>query len=69
MSGMTEILSPDEDIKINKWVVHKGSQISSGSILCLFQVGSDPKVQRLKNTNCGIVKKILHKEGATVAKK
>lgn len=69
MSERTQILSPDKNIKILKWVVHEGSQISNGSILCLYQLDDDLKVQRLKNTNCGLVKKLLHKEGDTVANK
>lgn len=70
MSERTQIVSPDQDIKILKWVVHTGSQISNGSILCLYQLeGREIKVQRLKNTNCGLVKKLLWKEGDSVAKK
>lgn len=70
MSELTHILSPDKEIKILKWVVHEGSQISSGSIICLFvEIQDDAKQQRLKNSSCGTVKKLLHKEGDTVAKK
>lgn len=70
MSELTHILSPDKEIKILKWVVHEGSQISSGSIICLFvEMQDDAKQQRLKNSSCGTVKKLLHKEGDTVAKK
>lgn len=70
MSEDKKILSPDKEIKILKWIVHKGSQISNGSILCLYQ--SPPgnnNVERLKNSACGLVKKLLYKEGAVVAKK
>jgi hypothetical protein len=69
MSEVKQILSPDKEIKILKWIIHKGSQISNGSVLCLYQSpeGSD-KVERLKNTACGLVKKLLHKEGSVVAK-
>lgn len=70
MSAVTHILSPDKDIKILKWVVHEGSQISNGSILCLYQIGADQKVNRLKNTDyCGLIKKLLHKDGASIPKK
>ena len=70
MSELKQILSPDKEIKIIKWIIHKGSQISNGSVLCLFQSpsGSD-KVERLKNTACGLVKKLLCKEGTIIAKK
>lgn len=70
MSEDKKILSPDKEIKILKWIVHKGSQISNGSILCLYH--SPPgsiNVERLKNTTCGLVKKLLYKEGAVVEKK
>lgn len=70
MSETTSILSPDHDITLLKWIVHRGSQISSGSILCLYTAPGIEKVQRLKsNTNCGIVRKLLHKEGGSVPKK
>jgi hypothetical protein len=69
MSETTQILSPDKEIKILKWVVHAGSQISNGSILCLYQLPGDDKTQRLKNSSCGIVKKLLRKEGDLVANK
>ncbi|CRL03381.1 CLUMA_CG016389, isoform A [Clunio marinus] len=68
MSESNDILSPNKDIKIFKWVVHEGSQISNGSILCLYQLDGDEKIQRLKNTHYGTVKKLLHKEGETVNK-
>lgn len=70
MSEKTHILSPDKDITILKWVVHPGSQISSGSIICLYQLENDTKVQRLKNTNhCGLIKKLLHLEGDAISKR
>jgi hypothetical protein len=69
MSETTKILSPDMQIKILKWVVHPGSQISSGSILCLYQLPGDGKTLRLKNTDCGLVKKLLVKEGEQVPNK
>lgn len=69
MSETTQILSPDSEIKILKWVVHKGSQISSGSIIMLYNIGADCKVHRMKSTDCGIVKKLLRKEGDLVISK
>lgn len=70
MSETTSVLSPEKEIKLLKWIVHKGSQISSGSILCLYTVPGNEKVQRLKSDrNCGIVKKLLHKEGEAVPEK
>lgn len=69
MSETTQILSPDKEIKIFKWVVHEGSQISNGSILCLYKEPGNEKVQRLKNVACGLVKKLLRKEGDVVTSK
>jgi Biotin-requiring enzyme len=70
MTENKNILSPDKDIKLVKWIVHKGSQVSNGSVLALYhEIDADSKVERLKNTTPGIVKKLLHKEGSCVAKK
>jgi hypothetical protein len=68
MSEVKQILSPDKEIKILKWIIHKGSQISNGSVLCLYLPEGSDKVERLKNTACGLVRKLLHKEGSVVAK-
>lgn len=69
MSENIQVLSPDKDIKINKWIVHKGSQVSNGKVLLLFTEadGSD-HVERMMSAKCGIVKKLLHKEGDAVSK-
>lgn len=69
MGDTKTILSPDEDITISKWVIHEGSQISSGIVLCLYNVDNDEKIQRLKNKSNGFVKKLLYKEGDKVSKK
>ena len=70
MSETTNIISPDKDITLLKWVVHAGSQISCGSILCLYHLQNDKKVQRLKNiNNCGLIKKLLYKEGDLIPKR
>lgn len=72
MSEATQILSPDRDIVIFKWIVHEGQQISNGSILFLYQLddGPDEKVQRFKNSKySGEVKKLHFTEGDSVPKK
>jgi pyruvate/2-oxoglutarate dehydrogenase complex dihydrolipoamide acyltransferase (E2) component len=69
MTDNIQVLSPDKDIRINKWIVHKGSQVSNGSVLLIYQEVDSDKILRLKNTYCGIVKKLLHKENTTVQKK
>jgi hypothetical protein len=69
MSENITVLSPDKDIKISKWIVHRGSQVSNGSVLLLYQETDSDQIERLKNTDCGIVKKLLHKEGIVVKKR
>lgn len=70
MSENIKILSPDKDIKITKWIVHRGSQVSNGSVLLLYhEKDLEKPILRLKITNCGIVKKLLHKEGDIVVKR
>lgn len=69
MGDVKKILSPDEDITISKWVVHEGSQISAGIVLCLYNVDDNEKIQRLKNKCNGFVVKLLFKEGDKVPKK
>lgn len=68
MSENLQVLSPDKDIKINKWIVHKGSQISKGKVLLLYSEADDDELKRLMSTSCGIVKKLLYKEGDLVPK-
>lgn len=65
--AMTTILSPEADILLVKWVVHVGSTISSGSILCSYKISGDEKVLRLKSEkNCGIVRELLYQEGQKI---
>ncbi|KAL7049845.1 hypothetical protein ACKWTF_003877 [Chironomus riparius] len=68
-SDNVKVISPNKDIKIVKWIVHKGSQVSNGSVLLLYHENGDEKTQeRLKNTTCGTVKSLLYKEGDNVPK-
>lgn len=65
-----KVVSPPKEIKIVKWIVHKGSQVSNGSVLLLYhEIGDEQNVLRLKNSTCGIVKSLMHKEGDTVAER
>lgn len=68
MSENAKILSPDKEIIIYKWKVHEGSQISGGSVILLFKSDDSDIIHRFKNTNCGIVRKLLVKEGDHVPK-
>jgi hypothetical protein len=70
MSVSNKIVQLEKDIKITKLVVHQGSQVSNGKVLLLYTEVSDGKdtAERLISTTCGIVKKVLHKEGDVVLK-
>lgn len=72
MSESIKILSPDKDIKIHKWVVHCGSQVSQGTVLLLYTdaaAEASDHHERIMSSNCGIVKKLLYKEGDVVTKR
>lgn len=69
MSENIEVLSPEKDIKISKWIVHRGSQVSNGKVLLLFTANGSDHIERMMSTSCGIVKKLLHKEGDVVPKR
>lgn len=66
---MTEegILAPKR-LKINKWKIRKGSQISIGNVLMLYIDPDDEKkvLQRLKSQRCGVVKELKYKDGEEV---
>lgn len=70
MSKCIQVLAPEKDIEIIKLIVHKGSQVSYGKVLLLYTEADSNKelVERLMSSNCGIVKKLLHKEGDIVSK-
>lgn len=71
MSKSIQVLAPEKDIEIIKLIVHKGSQVSHGKVLLLYKFIDSNKelVERLMSSNCGIVKKLLHKEGDIVSKR
>lgn len=56
-------------LKINKWKIRKGSQISIGNVLMLYTDPSDEKksLQRLKSNKCGVVKELKYKDGDEIA--
>lgn len=56
-------------MKINKWKIRKGSQISVGNVLMLYTEPGDEKqaVQRLKSVKCGVVKELKYKDGEEVS--
>lgn len=71
MSSSNKIVTLEKDIKVTKLVVHQGSQVSNGKVLLLYTVidgGNKDHVERLISSTCGIVKKLLHKEGDVVSK-
>lgn len=65
----TIIYSPKVSIKIHKWKVHEGVQITNNNqIILLYELvnGDDKEIKRLKSTKCGVVKKRHHKNGDIV---
>jgi hypothetical protein len=61
---MSHIFAPNK-IKINKWKVREGFQVSNGNIILLYELLDNPKlgIQKLKATKCGFVNVRLLKEG------
>lgn len=57
-----------QKLKINKWKIREGSQISNGNVVLLYQDLDDSAktIKRLKSNKCGVVKKRLYKEGDVV---
>lgn len=63
------VLSPTEhSIKIRRWKVREGFQVTRNHIILLYEViGGDAELKRLKVAQTGVVKKRLFKDGDTVA--
>lgn len=64
----TIVLSPNNQIKINKWKVREGFQVNNNQLVLLYELtsGNDTELKRLKATKCGVVKKRFYKEGDIV---
>lgn len=65
------VCAPIENcIKIIKWKVREGFQVTSGQLILLYELtdSNDKEIKRLKSTNSGVVKKRLFKEGDLVKK-
>lgn len=65
---MEEILS-DQEIRIVKWKIRIGSQISLGNILMLYRDATQSNSalpKRLKSVKCGVVKKLFYRDGDKV---
>lgn len=61
------VLSPSEhSIKIRRWKVREGFQVTRNHIILLYEVAGDPELKRLKVAQTGVVKKRLFKDGDTV---
>uniref|UniRef100_A0A336LUZ3 RNA polymerase II subunit A C-terminal domain phosphatase n=1 Tax=Culicoides sonorensis TaxID=179676 RepID=A0A336LUZ3_CULSO len=67
MSKEIEIIAPHK-LKISKWKIRNGSQISNGNVVLLYEEIDDPNkvLKRLKSNKCGVVKKRLYKDGDVV---
>lgn len=64
----TAVLSPDCQIRINKWKVREGFQVNNNQLILLYELtsGNDTEIKRLKSTKCGVVKKRFFKDGDVV---
>lgn len=65
------ICAPDDfSIKINKWKVREGFQVSNGNVILLYELtdSADTEIKRLKATKCGVVRKRLKKDGEIACK-
>lgn len=67
MNKEIELVS-SEKIKINKWKIRVGSQISNGNIILLYEDPDDcyKTIKRFKSNRCGVVTNRLYKEGDIV---
>lgn len=68
---MIVLNSPNEDIKIVKWKVRKGTQLSINNVICLYETvgeNNSAALQRFKATCSGIVQKLMFKDGEVVKK-
>lgn len=71
MSADTTICAPQDNcIKIDKWKVKEGVQVTINRVILTYQLvdSEDKEIKRLKATTCGIVKCLLHENGGIVAK-
>lgn len=62
------VSSPKHSIKINKWKVREGFQVSNNQLILLYELvnSDDKKIKLLKSTKSGVVKKRYFKEGDVV---
>ena len=68
MEPPMDIIGPsNSDFKIVKWKVRVGSNISNGSIICLYDTQND-KNQKLKSNTSGTVEELVSNVGENVLK-
>lgn len=71
MSADTTVCAPQDNcIKIIKWKVREGFQVTNNQLILLYELvdSEDKEVKRLKAINSGVVKKRLRKDGDIVPK-
>lgn len=68
-TNATTVYSPTENsIKIHKWKVREGFQVTNNQVILLYELidSDDKEIKRLKSTKCGVVKKRYQHDGDTV---
>lgn len=60
--------SPIENIKIVRWKIREGSQISNGQLILQYQLidSDDKEIKRLKSNKIGVAEKKLFKENEII---
>lgn len=57
-----------ENIKIVRWKIREGSQISNGQLILQYQLidSDDKEIKRLKSNKIGVAEKKLFKDGEII---
>ena len=59
---MKSVCAPNKNIRITKWRVKPGQQVSQGAILCIYET-DDAKGLKIKSSDVGTVHEIMGQEG------
>ena len=59
---MRSVLAPNKNIRIIKWKVKPGQQVSQGAILCIYETDG-AKSLKIKSSDVGTVHEIMGQEG------
>lgn len=63
-------ISAEFNLKIHKWKVREGFQVTNNQVILLYKLlgSDDPDIKRFKANQCGVVKRLLFKDGDIVNK-